>query len=967
MEYARADSGVTLADLFEVDPARIEERNEAITAGSHVAPVALATADPTSTRRRVQWWRTRTWAAEHRHEQGDYPLMTEYGSPSSPESGRRTHRMLYEGNGTKMRMPARTAIDRFSAAHGHRTFDVPVEIESPSGKMIVNVRVSKWPGGYWHVSSPTGSPAGIEAAEAVHAVLEAKRGRIRSSLTDAGNLLERAQNRPAPHGTVRVRSVNSSMISRVGYDPTNRMMTVEMTRGQVYGYACSESTFEAVAGASSVGQAYNQLVRGQLQRVGVTNCPSCGQFMAATGAAHTCATHGPRPGETRTPAPLSPTTLSDLTNRTGMPVRRRPVPRRTDVGATGDDTAPTPPPPPPPPPPVSDTEASITRVRSLLSGTGERQGAALIEELALELDPTNTRSVFHPERPNFYTGQHYIEDGSLDASGSVPWFARDGQRLLAGIDTSSLPDRDRRALEVAMGTLYIAPRNRCPACGQFTGNSGFHSMCPGPRVIDTPDSRQSRGYITEEGHRVRLPAVSPLRAQLTPGEAVRFYAHSDGQWVQLIAHRPHRRSPIEVFADATDPNFEAAQVVAQRTASILNSRRPLTDRRRTSPLTGNAGSRSTAGAAWVGWDENPYGGAWNPESSWSTTEEGYVEYKRVYDEARERRRNGEPVFEMHRGSVTGNPNATVGIEVEVVGVRDTAALAQALNSAGLSEVSRFLGYTESKPYTSRTWVAASDGSLRPTPGSRSAEVVTRPLPDTAEGWDELRRGLVVVRQHGGHVNMSCGAHLNVGLRGAGFDSDLTPYSNLVGEWTRSADTVSRLATNPSERDHRRSSGNTFTPPNRPAPNGGYTSLNDVRTANSRPHAVAMDKATPTQGAGQRVEFRVFDGVNPPNGENMTAEQWAEQQVAVFQARFAVGHGMVHAASRQARSGEPLGSVQAPPEPIGSRRGRWGRRNLSDDDFREASQPMLAHLDRWVAHDHAKRLVAQLWASTTNQG
>ncbi len=59
------------------------------------------------------------------------PAMT---SGKSLDGSHRSHRIQYSGNGVELRMPSATAIKRFSAENGKRTFDVPVEIEHGGGK-----------------------------------------------------------------------------------------------------------------------------------------------------------------------------------------------------------------------------------------------------------------------------------------------------------------------------------------------------------------------------------------------------------------------------------------------------------------------------------------------------------------------------------------------------------------------------------------------------------------------------------------------------------------------------------------------------------------------------------------------------------------------------------------------------------------------------------------------------------------
>lgn len=58
--------------------------------------------------------------------------------------------------------------------------------------------------------------------------------------------------------------VTSSNISSIGYAPESAAMEVEFTSGSVYQYFdVPVGVFEAIVGAASVGNTFNELIKGQ--------------------------------------------------------------------------------------------------------------------------------------------------------------------------------------------------------------------------------------------------------------------------------------------------------------------------------------------------------------------------------------------------------------------------------------------------------------------------------------------------------------------------------------------------------------------------------------------------------------------------------------------------------------------------------------------------------------------------------
>jgi hypothetical protein len=270
----------------------------------YVPAVSSSTSlDPTSTKHLRAWWDEKFVTAEVGGAKGSYAVMPDDYTPGMTSgealSGhRRTHRMLYEGAGVKLRMPSATSIRKFSKENGDgRTFDVPVSAEYDGGTVQGMVRVTRV-GKEYHVDGLGFSDAANEqVAEAVSAVLGSRR--VTTALAHAGNLAERRRARIADEGTALV-DPKSSWIEGMGYEDDQGMMVMttkpqsrkDGTQSEVrqYGFRVSRATFEAVIGNERPGAAFNELVKGQAARIGVSKCDKCARFMPADGSNHVCPT-----------------------------------------------------------------------------------------------------------------------------------------------------------------------------------------------------------------------------------------------------------------------------------------------------------------------------------------------------------------------------------------------------------------------------------------------------------------------------------------------------------------------------------------------------------------------------------------------------------------------------------------------------------------------------------------------------
>ena len=269
-----------------------EHRFDRIEGGKYAEALAVADARPWPRRDPGNWWDARRFLAEHNHEHGDYRQFPEAGLY---ETGLRTYRRCYQGNGNAIRMPSKAAISRFAKDPGG-TFDLPVEFAGKDGGLVsTNVRCTQVAAGVWHVTA-CGRPASkaeVAAAEAVRAVLEAQRPTL--ALESAKDLMRRAESH-APVGAIRRTPVaTSTFIKAAGFGRRTPVVTVEM-HGKVYGYSVPLSDASAFASVirqgGSVGAAYNEHVKGK-PRVEIRDCRRCGaQVPVGDGLpAHICELH----------------------------------------------------------------------------------------------------------------------------------------------------------------------------------------------------------------------------------------------------------------------------------------------------------------------------------------------------------------------------------------------------------------------------------------------------------------------------------------------------------------------------------------------------------------------------------------------------------------------------------------------------------------------------------------------------
>ena len=275
--------------LIPVDPREfLRERVEALSLMGYLpASTAPLLVDPNSTAHRREWWDRHMAAGEYNHPEGGYAQMPDDWTPqrtggNSIAGHRRTHRMAYANDQVAIRMPSAAAIKDFALANvpgkdSGDTFDVPVSAQFPGGQFDGWVRVARGEDGSWATQGLGFTPdQSAYVAESVHCVLESRRPS--RALAEVGDILERRRQRAAQLG-VPVKSVSSSWISGVAYEKVTgtMVMATESNKGgsRLYGFKVPIAAFMRVAQSEAPGRIFNQMIRGQSERVEVKECGKC--------------------------------------------------------------------------------------------------------------------------------------------------------------------------------------------------------------------------------------------------------------------------------------------------------------------------------------------------------------------------------------------------------------------------------------------------------------------------------------------------------------------------------------------------------------------------------------------------------------------------------------------------------------------------------------------------------------------
>jgi hypothetical protein len=269
--------------------AQLDQRRAALADAGFIPAVSgSAEKSGTSARKVSTWWNSHFVRAEYRPGDAGFPQMPDDYTPretagTALSGNRHTHRMSYAGKDVTVRMPSASAIKRF-AYNNAGTFDVPVTATFPGGAVSGWLRVTQNGANEWSVQG-LNFPAGDseQVAEAVSAILEARRPS--TALRDAGDLRARRAARIEAAGVAIRPSPNDSFITGAGYDQKHGVLAVKIG-SRVYGYELAADRVKAFGNSSSIGAAYNRLIKGR-NATEVVECQRCHRFNVAT-ASHRC-------------------------------------------------------------------------------------------------------------------------------------------------------------------------------------------------------------------------------------------------------------------------------------------------------------------------------------------------------------------------------------------------------------------------------------------------------------------------------------------------------------------------------------------------------------------------------------------------------------------------------------------------------------------------------------------------------
>ncbi len=289
--FAHGEPGFQLK--FAKDRQSMAERRELLRSAGFIPATTLqASALPSTTVHREDWWDRNLVAAEYRAAGKTYPQMPDDFTPAKSlgqamSGHRRTHRMNYRNGDISVRMPSATSVKRFSAENGNPTFDVPVSVSIKGGAPVQGwVRVTKTGPHSWEATAQGGTGANADMlSEAVASTLEARRPSV--ALARIPDLLEAARLREEAKGDPLV-PITSSFIDAIGYDESTGTMATKI-KEKVYGHRVSKDFFEMVKNAERPGAIFNKVITGT-PGAGVQKCPKCARFYTPN-LVHSCPTN----------------------------------------------------------------------------------------------------------------------------------------------------------------------------------------------------------------------------------------------------------------------------------------------------------------------------------------------------------------------------------------------------------------------------------------------------------------------------------------------------------------------------------------------------------------------------------------------------------------------------------------------------------------------------------------------------
>ena len=269
---------------------KLDDRAEQIARGNYVKYDYLSdVGNVSSTEGMDDWWDRARAVAGYDNTSAVHQLSQD-GMVDSK------HRMRYEGeDGFEIRTTSHTDMHRdadlLQSMGLPQTIDVPVQAIGPHGHVVQGwIRSTRLSRHTWS-TSPMGisGPAGVMMAEAVCAIGEARRGEVRASVKNVGDLMEKRVLREMSAG-VTLQEVQSSWQSGMAHDPVTKELFVE-ANNKVYikkdvptalGYRMIHARGKGETSAifnATVGFGKNS----KYQSGGIgTPCPDCKQFTSPT-------------------------------------------------------------------------------------------------------------------------------------------------------------------------------------------------------------------------------------------------------------------------------------------------------------------------------------------------------------------------------------------------------------------------------------------------------------------------------------------------------------------------------------------------------------------------------------------------------------------------------------------------------------------------------------------------------------
>lgn len=199
----------------------------------------------------------------------------------------------------------------------------------------------------------------------------------------------------------------------------------------------------------------------------------------------------------------------------------------------------------------------------------------------------------------------------------------------------------------------------------------------------------------------------------------------------------------------------------------------------------------------------------------------------------------------------------VELEFEIEEGRDRITaledIARDLHESGLTSSPYQLNYGQALARGWERWTFEADGSV-------DGEVVSPILSDDEQSWKELQQVVHIIKKHGGRATVNVGSHVHVSSQSYG--ESLAKHAELVRTTMQHADTLYRLASNPSRGSHR---GSAYCHPNiRPLargdiPLGAEKHERDYYDLTAPKRELTVNLGASGDLTAGHVEYRLWDG------------------------------------------------------------------------------------------------------------